>query len=76
MSEPFETGTLTTKGGTMTSEGFIPHFRRDGIDMPVALDIPKVRPADAVKHYFPPVHHPVTAERMFVQPDGRRVTVG
>lgn len=75
MSEKFETGTLTTPHGTMTSEGFIPHCLRDGVHMPVALVFPKVRPADFVKHFAAPLKPPLTAALMYVQPDGRRVTV-
>jgi len=73
--EKFPVGTLTQPGGTMTSEGFIPHCLKDGVFMPVALVFPKDRAADFVKSYADPHKHPVSAELMYVQPDGRHVTV-
>jgi hypothetical protein len=73
--EKFPVGTLTRPGGTMTSEGFIPHCLKDGVFMPVALVFPKDRSADFVKSYADPHKHPVSAELMYVQPDGRHVTV-
>ena len=65
----------TTKGGTMTCEGFIPYCLKDGVEMPVALAIPMIRRADFVKNFLAPDKHPLTGEMLYVQPDGRRVTV-
>ena len=73
--DKFPAGTLTQPGVTMTSEGFIPHCLKGGVAMPVALVFPKDRPADFVKSYADPHKHPVSGELMYVQPDGRRVTV-
>ena len=38
--DKFPAGTLTQPGGTMTSEGFIPHCLKGGVAMPVALVMP------------------------------------
>jgi len=73
--DKFPAGTLTQPGGTMTSEGFIPHCLKGGVATPVALVFPKDRPADFVKSYADAHKHPVSGELMYVQPNGRHVTV-
>jgi len=60
-------------GGTQTSAGFIPHLHRFGIDMPVALHIPKHQ---TVAERSAPQHPDTDINGLlqFVAPGGKRVT--
>jgi len=60
-------------GGTETAEGFIPYMNKNGIDMPVALNVPKAASVNILKMLQFPERDAATGDLLYVAPGGRRV---